>query len=118
MFRKIFVSRSRYLYIADILVRAKQRGIKKGRNSMWILLWIIFGAIVGWVASLITGNNARMGILLNIVVGLIGAVIGGWISTYLGFGSYNEFSLGSFAVALGGAVLLLLIVNLFSRRRG
>jgi len=85
---------------------------------MWILLWILFGAIVGWVASLITGNNARMGILLNIVVGLIGAGIGGWISTLLGFGSLNEFSLGSFAVALGGAVLLLLVVNLFSGRKG
>lgn len=85
---------------------------------MWILLWILFGAVIGWVASLITGNNARMGILLNIVVGLIGAGIGGWISTYLGFGSYTEFSLGSFAVALGGAVLLLLVVNLFSGRKG
>jgi len=84
---------------------------------MWILLWLLFGAIVGWVASLITGNNARMGILLNIVVGLIGSFIGGWIASYLGFGSFQEFSLYGFLIAIGGAVLLLLVINLFSRKR-
>jgi len=84
---------------------------------MWILLWLLFGAIVGWVASLITGNNARMGILLNIVVGLVGSFIGGWIASYLGIGSFQEFSLGGFLIAIGGAVLLLLVINLFSRKR-
>ena len=80
---------------------------------MWILLWILFGAFIGWIASMLTGNNARMGLLLNIVVGLLGALIGGWISTLLGIGSYKEFSLESFAIALVGAVVLLLVVRLF-----
>jgi len=86
---------------------------------MWILLWILFGAVVGWVASIITGNNSRMGLLKNIVVGLLGALIGGWVSTLIGIGSYAQFSLGSFMIALLGAVLLLLAVNLLfkSRRR-
>lgn len=83
---------------------------------MWILAWIIFGAIVGWIASMITGNNKRMGLGKNIIVGLLGAVIGGWLSTLFGIGSYNEFSLNSFFIALIGAVVLLLLVNLFSRR--
>lgn len=83
---------------------------------MWILAWIIFGAIVGWVASIMTGNNKRMGLGKNIIVGLLGAVIGGWLSTLFVIGSYNEFSLNSFFVALIGAVVLLFVVNLFSRR--
>ncbi len=84
---------------------------------MWILWWIIFGAVVGWVASIITGNNARMGLLKNIIVGLVGALIGGWISTMIGIGTYDGFSLNSFVIAIIGAVLLLLVVNLFSRHR-
>lgn len=84
---------------------------------MWIFWWIVFGAIVGWVASIITKNNGRMGLLKNILTGLVGAVIGGWISTLLGIGSYATFSLGSFIIALAGAVLLLMVINYFARRR-
>lgn len=84
---------------------------------MWILLWIVFGAVVGWVASIITKNNARMGLLKNIVVGLVGALIGGWISTLIGMGTYASFSLNSFVIALIGAILLLLVVNQFSHHR-
>ncbi len=83
---------------------------------MWILLWIVFGAFIGWIASMITGNNASMGALANIVVGLLGAIVGGWIATLLGFGTYAEFSMAGILMAILGAVVLLWIVNMFTRR--
>lgn len=82
---------------------------------MWILLWIAFGALIGWLASIITKNNSRMGAGWNIVVGLLGAVIGGFIAQFLGLGSYSQFSIGGILISLAGAVVLLLIVNLFTR---
>ena len=78
---------------------------------MWILSWILFGAVVGWVASILTRNNARMGLLKNVIVGLVGSLIGGWISTLIGIGTYANFSLSSFMIALVGAVLLLMVYN-------
>jgi uncharacterized membrane protein YeaQ/YmgE (transglycosylase-associated protein family) len=87
---------------------------------MGILLWIIFGAVAGWIASMLTGNNARMGLLANIIVGLIGAVIGGWVASLLGIGTLMQFDFRSLLIAIGGAVILLALINLFSRgsRRG
>jgi uncharacterized membrane protein YeaQ/YmgE (transglycosylase-associated protein family) len=82
---------------------------------MWIILWIAFGALIGWLASIITKNNSRMGAGWNIVVGLVGSVIGGFVAQLLGIGSYAQFSLGGILIALAGAVVLLLIVNLFTR---
>ncbi len=82
---------------------------------MGILLWIIFGAIAGWIASMLTGNNARMGLIANIVVGLLGAFIGGWIASLLGIGTLMVFDFRSFLIAIGGSVVLLTIINLFSR---
>lgn len=84
---------------------------------MWIILWILFGAVVGWVASMLTGNNGRMGLIRNVVVGLLGALVGGWVSTLIGIGTYAEFSLSSFMIALLGAVMLLSVVNLIKKRR-
>ena len=54
---------------------------------MGIILWIIFGALVGWLASLIMGTDAQQGALANIIVGIIGAVIGGWVMNLLGYPS-------------------------------
>ena len=82
---------------------------------MWIILWLAFGALIGWIASIITKNNSRMGAGANIIVGLIGSVIGGFVAQLLGIGSYNQFSLGGILIALAGAVILLLIVNMFTR---
>ncbi len=76
---------------------------------MGILLWIIFGAIVGWVASLIMGTNE--GLLLNIVLGIIGAVIGGWVMSFLGQTGITGFNLYSMMVAVLGAVILIAIVE-------
>jgi uncharacterized membrane protein YeaQ/YmgE (transglycosylase-associated protein family) len=75
---------------------------------MSFLVYIIFGGIVGWVASMLMGTDGQQGILLNIVVGIVGAVLGSWIFSLLGMGgSVTGFNLGSFVVALLGAVVLI-----------
>jgi len=84
---------------------------------MGIIVWLIVGGIVGWLASIIMRRDAQQGILLNIIVGIVGAIIGGWlIGPLLGAGSINDgISVMSFIVSLIGAVILLAIVNLFRR---
>jgi uncharacterized membrane protein YeaQ/YmgE (transglycosylase-associated protein family) len=86
---------------------------------MNIIIWLIVGGIVGWLASLVMKTDAQQGIILNVVVGIIGAFIGGWlIGPLLGAGSINDgFSIMSFIVSLIGAIILLAIVNLFRRGR-
>lgn len=78
-------------------------------------MWIIFGGLVGWVASLIMKTDAQQGILLNIIVGIIGAVLGGWIMGELGAQGVRGVSLYSFLVALLGAVVLIFIVKAIRR---
>lgn len=82
---------------------------------MGILLWIIFGALVGWVASLIMKTDAQQGTFLNIAVGIVGAVLGGWIMTFLGQSATTGFNLYSFLVALLGACVLIAIVRAVRR---
>lgn len=82
---------------------------------MDIILWILFGALVGWVASLIMKTDSQQGPLLNIVVGIVGAVIGGWIMNILGASSGGGFNLYSFVVALIGACALIAIVQAVRR---
>lgn len=77
---------------------------------MGIILWIIFGGIVGWVASLIMKTDGQQGILLNIIVGIVGALLGGWLMSFFGKTGVEGFNLYSFLVALVGACLLLAIV--------
>jgi uncharacterized membrane protein YeaQ/YmgE (transglycosylase-associated protein family) len=83
------------------------------------ILWLIVGGIVGWLASLVMKTDAQQGLILNIVVGIIGAALAGWIiSPLVGVPSINEqFSIASLIVSLVGAVILLAIVNLFRRGR-
>jgi uncharacterized membrane protein YeaQ/YmgE (transglycosylase-associated protein family) len=86
---------------------------------MNIIVWLIVGGIVGWVASLVMRTDAEQGTLLNIVVGIVGAFLGGLIfAPMFGGGTINEgdFSVGSLLVSLAGAVILLAIVNLARRR--
>lgn len=78
---------------------------------MGILIWILFGGIVGWVGSIIMGTDGQQGIILNVVVGIIGAVLGGYIMTFFGEGGVTGFNLYSFLVALVGAIVLLAIVK-------
>ncbi len=78
------------------------------------LTWIIFGGLAGWIATMITGNDPRFGIIGNIVIGIIGAYLGGWLSAKLfGGPTVTGFDLRSFVVAVLGAVVLLFIVSLF-----
>jgi uncharacterized membrane protein YeaQ/YmgE (transglycosylase-associated protein family) len=83
---------------------------------MGIIIWLIIGGIVGWLASIIMRTDAQQGILLNIVVGIVGAFLGGLIFSR---GDINDapLDLTSFLVSLVGAVILLAIVNLFRRGR-
>ena len=85
---------------------------------MNLLIWLVVGGVIGWIASMIMRTDAQQGMLLNIVVGIVGAMLGGWlISPLLGVGTINQsnFSIGSLVVSLIGAVILLAIVNLFRR---
>ncbi|MGD9810946.1 MAG: GlsB/YeaQ/YmgE family stress response membrane protein [Sphingobium sp.] len=80
---------------------------------MGLILWLIVGGIIGWLASLIMRTDAQQGILMNIVVGIVGAFIGGLI--FAG-GTINQaITLPSVLVSLVGAVILLAIVNLVRR---
>jgi uncharacterized membrane protein YeaQ/YmgE (transglycosylase-associated protein family) len=86
---------------------------------MNLILWLIAGAVIGWLASRIMGTSSQQGLLLDIVVGVVGAVLAGWFLTPLfGVGTINQnnFSIPALLVSLLGAVVLLAIVRLFSRR--
>ena len=80
-------------------------------KNMGFLIWIVFGALVGWIASIIMKTNAEQGAILNIIVGIIGAVLGGWLFSFFGEGGVSGFNLYSFLVALVGAVVLIAIVK-------
>ena len=84
---------------------------------MGIIIWLIVGGVVGWLASIIMRTDGQQGILLNVVVGIVGALIAGFVvSPMLGIGTINEgISVATFLVSLVGAVILLAIVNLFRR---
>lgn len=82
---------------------------------MGIILWIIFGALVGWVASLIMKTDPEQGAMLNIVVGIVGAVLGGWLMSVVGESGVGGFNLYSFLVALLGACVLIAIVKALRR---
>ena len=83
------------------------------------IIWLIVGGIIGWIASLIMKTDAQQGILLNVVVGIIGAFIGGWLIAPLIGGSTGAggFDIMGLIAALIGAIILLAIVNLFRRGR-
>ena len=87
---------------------------------MGIILWLVIGGVVGWLASIVMRRDGSQGIILNVVVGIVGAVLGGWLlSPLLGAPSINsgELSVSSLLVSFLGAVILLAIVNLISRNR-
>lgn len=83
-------------------------------DPMGIIIYLIVGGIAGWLASLIMRTDGQQGIVLNIVVGVIGALIGGWLLPMLGLGLGGGW-IGFLITALIGAIVLLAIVNLFRR---
>jgi len=84
---------------------------------MGIIGWIVLGALAGWIASMITGNDKKMGAGANILVGIVGGVIGGIVMNLLGGYGVTGFNLWSLLVATVGAVVLLLLANSFMRGR-
>ena len=85
---------------------------------MNIIIWLVIGGVIGWIASLIMKTDGQQGLFLNVIVGIVGAMLGGWlISPMLGIGTINQdnFSLPAMAVSLVGALILLAIVNLLRR---
>lgn len=82
---------------------------------MGIIVYIIFGALVGWIASIIMGRNAEQGAIGNIVVGVLGAFLGGFIMQAIGARGVTGFDIRSFLVALMGAVILLFLYNMVRR---
>jgi uncharacterized membrane protein YeaQ/YmgE (transglycosylase-associated protein family) len=85
-----------------------------------LIVWLVVGGLIGWIASMIMRTDAQQGVGLNIIVGIVGALIAGFVvSPLLGLPTINEgaFSAGSLVVSLIGAVILLAIVNLFRRGR-
>jgi uncharacterized membrane protein YeaQ/YmgE (transglycosylase-associated protein family) len=85
---------------------------------MNIIIWLAIGGLVGWIASLVMRTDAQQGVFLNVIVGIVGAVIAGWfISPLVGVPTINQdaLSVGAIVVSFIGAVILLAVVNLFRR---
>jgi len=87
---------------------------------MNLIIWLVVGGLVGWVASMLMRTDGQQGIILNVVVGIVGALIGGFLlAPMFGTGTINssDFTVGGLAVSLLGSVILLAIVNLVRRGR-
>ena len=87
---------------------------------MNFLIWIVVGGILGWLASMVMKTDAQQGILLNVIVGIVGAFLGGLLLAPLfGTGTINtsDFSMSGLLISFLGAIILLAIVNLFRRGR-
>ena len=85
---------------------------------MNFIIWLVVGGLIGWVASMIMRTDAQQGVILNVVVGIVGSMLGGWfIAPLLGSGTVNsnDFSVMGLISSLIGAVILLAIVNLVRR---
>jgi uncharacterized membrane protein YeaQ/YmgE (transglycosylase-associated protein family) len=85
---------------------------------MNVIVWLAVGGVIGWVASMVMNTDSQQGIFLNVVVGVVGALVAGWlISPLVGSGTINQgnFSMSSLVASLVGAVILLAVVNLFRR---
>ncbi len=86
-----------------------------------IIAWIVLGAIAGWIAGMLVRGDERWGVLGHIVLGIVGALVGGFLANALGFGSGREggdvVNIQSIIVAIIGAVIVVLVVNMLTRRR-
>lgn len=78
-----------------------------------VVAWLVFGGLAGWIASIVVGKDSQLGVVGNIIVGIIGAFIGGWLFP----NDADTFDFGSFVAAVIGAILLLLVVSFFTRNR-
>lgn len=81
-----------------------------------IIVWVILGGLSGWIASKITNKDSQMGIGMNILVGIIGAFIGGWLVGIFGLGPATGLNIWSFLVSILGAVILINLIGLFKQK--
>ena len=87
---------------------------------MNLIIWLVVGGLIGWVASMLMRTDGQQGVILNVVVGIVGSMLGGWlVAPLLGAGTVNQndFSIRGLLASLIGAVILLAIVNLVRRGR-
>jgi uncharacterized membrane protein YeaQ/YmgE (transglycosylase-associated protein family) len=82
---------------------------KTEEDDVGLLISLIVGGVIGWLASLIMKTNAQMGVIANIVVGIVGSALGGWVAGALGFAAYGMAA--RLVVMVGGAVLLIAILR-------
>lgn len=76
-----------------------------------VLGWILMGLLAGWLARFIMPGSQRGGLLVTMIIGIVGAAIGGWVGTQLGWGSVNDFDLKSLGLAVLGGVVLLMVLS-------
>jgi uncharacterized membrane protein YeaQ/YmgE (transglycosylase-associated protein family) len=91
---------------------------KSEAHFMNIIIWLVVGGLIGWVASVVMRTDGQQGLVLNVVVGIVGAFLGGWLlSPLVGVSTINQsnFSVAGLLVSLVGAAILLAIVNLVRR---
>lgn len=75
---------------------------------MDLIIWLVIGGVIGWLASIVMKTNAQMGMIANVIVGIVGAALGGWLAGVLGIGAGGVMS---YIIALGGAILLIVILR-------
>ena len=86
---------------------------------MGIIAWIVFGLLAGWLAKMLMPGKDPGGCIITMLIGVAGAILGGFIGTMLGWGGIEGFDLRSFLLAVGGSILLLALYRMFAgRRRG
>lgn len=92
--------------------------LNPGELSMNIIIWLAVGGIIGWLASVFMKTDGQKGIILNVVVGIVGAMLAGWfLSPLIGVGTINQsnFSLPALIVSFVGAVMLLALMGVLRR---
>jgi uncharacterized membrane protein YeaQ/YmgE (transglycosylase-associated protein family) len=120
-------ARNRRIGLPRVGISLAPRGHRGNRSNLQelsmiinLVVWLVVGGILGWIASLVMRTDAQQGIVLNVIVGIVGAAIAGLlISPLIGVPTINQnaFSVGALLVSLIGAIVLLAIVNLFRRGR-
>lgn len=82
---------------------------------MGLISWLLVGGMAGWLASMMMGTNARMGLVANIIVGIAGAIIGGFVMGFFGIGGVTGLNIWSMLVATMGAILLLYLISVLRK---
>lgn len=80
-----------------------------------LILWVVLGGVAGWIASMLMGRDGQMGALANIVIGIVGAVLGGFLFNLVGLAGDTGFNLWTLLVAVVGSVVLLFLVGILRR---